>query len=172
MAGSPWRTVGLGIWLADYLIGDWGQGPSSRGILHCFEKIGEYWLAIKKWITCFILYKQSFCFSFGVGEFFLKIGKNIYFFGRGMGPYICLILGQGEIYEVSFSFSLNIFILAWLWNKFWQLILITLEPASTGVIIMRNHGRDPCRVRTHDPEVARQTPYPLGNCSLILICHC
>ena len=32
-----------------------------------------------------------------------------------------------------------------------------LEPASTGVITIRNHGRDPCEVRTHDPEVARQT---------------
>ena len=27
---------------------------------------------------------------------------------------------------------------------------------------MKNHGRDPCEVRTHDPEVARQTHYPLG----------
>ena len=25
-----------------YLIGDWSQGPSSRGILRCFEEIGEY----------------------------------------------------------------------------------------------------------------------------------
>ena len=25
---------------------------------------------------------------------------------------------------------------------------------------MRNHGRDPCGVRTHDPEIVRQTPYP------------
>ena len=39
-----------------------------------------------------------------------------------------------------------------------------LEPTSTGVI-MRNHGRDPCGVRTHDPEVARRTPYPLGDFS-------
>ena len=30
-----------------YLTEDWGQGPSSRGILHCFEEIGEYWLAFK-----------------------------------------------------------------------------------------------------------------------------
>ena len=28
---------------------------------------------------------------------------------------------------------------------------------------MRNHGRDPCGVRTQDPEVARQIPYPLGH---------
>ena len=28
---------------------------------------------------------------------------------------------------------------------------------------MKNHGCDPCRVWTHDPEVARQTPYPLGH---------
>ena len=27
----------------------------------------------------------------------------------------------------------------------------------------RNHGRDPCGVRTQDLEVARQTSYPLGN---------
>ena len=27
---------------------------------------------------------------------------------------------------------------------------------------MRNHGRDLCEVRTHDPEDARETPYPLG----------
>ena len=36
-----------------------------------------------------------------------------------------------------------------------------LEPTSTGVIW--NHGRDPCVVRTYDPEVARQTPYPLSH---------
>ena len=28
---------------------------------------------------------------------------------------------------------------------------------------MRNHGRDPCEVRTHDPKVARETPYTLGH---------
>ena len=28
---------------------------------------------------------------------------------------------------------------------------------------MRNHGRDPCGLQTHDPEVAKQTPYPLGH---------
>ena len=28
---------------------------------------------------------------------------------------------------------------------------------------MRNHGCDPCGVRTHDPEFARQTPYLLGH---------
>ena len=28
---------------------------------------------------------------------------------------------------------------------------------------MRNRGRDPCGVRTHDPEVAKQTPYQLGH---------
>ena len=31
----------------NYLIGDWGQGSSSRGILCCFEEIREYWLAFK-----------------------------------------------------------------------------------------------------------------------------
>ena len=34
-----------------------------------------------------------------------------------------------------------------------------MEPTSTG--IMRNYGRDPCEVRTHNPKVARQTPYLL-----------
>ena len=82
-----------------YLIGDWGQWPTCRGILRCFEEIGENWLAFKNnkfwcWITYFVLYKQIsirnckkscfrqktfnfaclFCFSFGVGEFFLKVG--------------------------------------------------------------------------------------------------
>ena len=38
-----------------------------------------------------------------------------------------------------------------------------LEGTSTGVIIMRNHVRDPHEVRAHDPEVARHTPYPLGH---------
>ena len=27
---------------------------------------------------------------------------------------------------------------------------------------MRNHDREPCGDRSHEPEVARQTPYPLG----------
>ena len=36
-----------------------------------------------------------------------------------------------------------------------------LELTSTGV--MRNHGREPCGVRIHDPEIARQTAYPLGH---------
>ena len=34
---------------------------------------------------------------------------------------------------------------------------------------MRNHGRDPCGVRTQDPEVARQTPYPLGRRSPCIV---
>ena len=34
---------------------------------------------------------------------------------------------------------------------------------------MRNHGRDPCGVRTHDPEVAKQIPYPLGDRSPSLL---
>ena len=33
---------------------------------------------------------------------------------------------------------------------------------------MKNHGRVLCGVRTHDPEVARQTPDPLGYRSLRL----
>ena len=33
---------------------------------------------------------------------------------------------------------------------------------------MRNHGRDQCGVRTHDPEDARQTPYPVGHRSPLL----
>ena len=28
---------------------------------------------------------------------------------------------------------------------------------------MRKHGCNSCGVRTYDPEVARQTPYPLGH---------
>ena len=28
---------------------------------------------------------------------------------------------------------------------------------------MRNHGREPCGVPTHDPKVAKQTLYPLGH---------
>ena len=39
---------------------------------------------------------------------------------------------------------------------------------------MRNHDRNPCGVRTHDPEVAKQTPYPLGHRSpnkIIKICN-
>ena len=44
-------------------------------------------------------------------------------------------------------------------NKYWYL--------------MRNHGRDPCWVQTYDPEVTRQTPYPLGHwCHIINVTLC
>ena len=40
--------------------------------------------------------------------------------------------------------------------------------------LSRNQDHDPCRVWTHDPDVVRQTPYPLGHCShhshLLIIC--
>ena len=35
------------LWPYNYLIGDWSLGHSSWGLLHCFEEIGEYWLAFK-----------------------------------------------------------------------------------------------------------------------------
>ena len=31
----------------NYLNGDWGKRPSSKGHLHCFQEIGEYGLAFK-----------------------------------------------------------------------------------------------------------------------------
>ena len=34
---------------------------------------------------------------------------------------------------------------------------------------MRNHGRDPCGVQTHDPEVARQTPYECEVCLYVIM---
>jgi hypothetical protein len=41
-------------------------------------------------------------------------------------------------------------------NKFFRVCF--LEPASTDVIILKKHGCDPIRARSHDPSVARQTP--------------
>ena len=41
-----------------------------------------------------------------------------------------------------------------------------LEPTSAGVT--RNHGLTPCGVRTHDPEVARQTSSSSSSESLLL----
>ena len=44
-----------------------------------------------------------------------------------------------------------------------------LEPTSTGVIChMRDHGRGQCGARTHDPEFARQAPYPIVHRSPLL----
>ena len=54
--------------------------------------------------------------------------------------------------------------LAWLWNKFSQL-MSPLPGTNQCWCHMRNHGHDPCRFWTLDPE----TPYPLGHSSLLNI---
>ena len=41
-----------------------------------------------------------------------------------------------------------------------------LEPTSNGVIIMKNHGCDPCGIRTHKPKadtLSTRPPLPLGS---------
>ena len=36
---------------------------------------------------------------------------------------------------------------------------------------MRNHGCNPCEVQTHDPQVARQTPYPLPSTTILFFVY-
>ena len=68
--------------------------------------------------------------------------------------------------QVSFLsfYSLNLFILACCEASSHNLSLSSSLPGINQYCChMRNHGRDPCGVQTHDPEVVRQTPYPLGH---------
>ena len=67
------------------------------------------------------------------------------------------------------AFSLHLFILARLWSKFSQLILITLESTSWNQPVLVSYEKSCCGVRTHDLEVARQTPYSLRHCSPYII---
>ena len=63
-------------------------------------------------------------------------------------------------------FSLNIFIQLDCEASFQNLFKSNSSPLP-GInhywCLLRNHGRDSCGVRTNDPQVARQTPYPLGH---------
>ena len=68
--------------------------------------------------------------------------------------------------------SLNLFILTWLWSKSSQVhnlfksLSIPLPGTNQYWRLMRNHGRDPCGVRTHNPEIVRQRPpLPTKACS-------
>ena len=59
----------------------------------------------------------------------------------------------------------KIYFLARLWSIFSQLKSLSSPIYGTSQYWchMRNHVCDSCGIRTHDPEVARQTAYPLGH---------
>ena len=92
--------------------------------------------------------------------------RNLLFMTRcGAMDIIPQAISFSYIKWISFEYSLNLFILARLWNKFSQL---DKSPSSPNIweILVASLGS----VRSHDPSVERRTHYPLGQSLLNWMC--